>query len=131
MNTALLRHEFPKIIIRWGTPIAITAFLWLTRSNEVNLVQLTLALFLISVPWHSYQEWKKSHGAFRSYADEPVAATMAWKADDTLVLKLCAYETPYYQTLTLRFAGDDVFLDATSNVSFRPAKPVQLVGRLQ
>ena len=60
MNTAQLRQEFPKAIVRWGTPIAITAFLWLTRSNEVNLTQFTLALLLISVPWHSYVAWKKS-----------------------------------------------------------------------
>lgn len=60
MNTALLRQEFPKAIIRWGTSIAIIALLWLTRSNEVSVIQVALALFLVSVPWHSYLSWKKS-----------------------------------------------------------------------
>ena len=78
-----------------------------------------------------FHKWKKSRGAFRTYPDEPIAGTMAWKSDDTLVLKLCPYETPYYQTLTLRFAGDEVSLDAVTNVSLRAAKPLQLVGRAQ
>jgi hypothetical protein len=78
-----------------------------------------------------FQEWKRSRGAFGSYEDEPVAGTMAWKADDTVILKLCAYETPYYQTLTLRFAGDEVFFDSSTNVSLRAAKELHLTGRAQ
>src|SRR5205823_1990832 len=66
-------QEFPKAVARWATPIAITAFLWLTRSNEVNLVQLTLALFLISVSLYSYQEWKK-----REQSDLPIFAMISF-----------------------------------------------------
>jgi hypothetical protein len=73
LNTALLRQEFPRAVARWGTPIAITAFLWLTRSNEVNLVQVTLALFLIFVPWHSYLAWKR-----REMSDLPIFAMIAF-----------------------------------------------------
>ena len=51
----------------------ITAFLWLTRSNEVNVVQLALALFLVSVSWHSYQAWKK-----REKSDLPIFAMFAF-----------------------------------------------------
>ena len=73
MNTAQLRQEFPKAIVRWGTPIAITAFLWLTRSNEVSLTQLALALFLIAIPWHSYLAWKN-----REKSDLPIFAMIAF-----------------------------------------------------
>jgi hypothetical protein len=73
LNTARLKHGFPKAFVRWCTPIAITAFLWLTRSNEVNLLQLALALFLISVPWHSYLAWKK-----REMSDLPIFAMIAF-----------------------------------------------------
>jgi len=60
VKTTLLRQEFPKAISRWGVPLAILAFLWLTRSNEVTLAQFSLALFLTYVPWHSYLAWKKA-----------------------------------------------------------------------
>jgi len=51
----------------------ITAFLWLTRSNEINVAQLGLAMFLISVPWHSYLWWKK-----REKSDLPIFAMIAF-----------------------------------------------------
>ena len=73
MNTALLRQEFPKAIVRWGAPIAITAALWLTRSNEVNVPQLALALFLVSVSWHSYRAWRK-----REQSDLPIFAMISF-----------------------------------------------------
>ena len=73
MNTAQLRQEFPKAIVRWGTPIAMTAFLWLTRSNEVSVTQLALALFLIAIPGHSYLAWKK-----REMIDLPIFAMIAF-----------------------------------------------------
>src|SRR5256885_13083796 len=34
------------------------------------------------------------------------AATFAWPQEDTCVIKLCAYETPYHTTVTLKFDGD-------------------------
>ena len=78
-----------------------------------------------------YREWRKGRGTFATYADVPAAATSAWTADDTLVVKQCFYETPFYVTLKLRFAGDELFYDAESNLGFRATKQPQLVGRAE
>ncbi len=76
--------------------------------------------------------WKKQRTAFVAGAEEwvaapaeqPVAASGAWTADDTYTIKLAYYETPLAITLTCRFAGDrmlslnveySVQLVATSN----------------
>jgi CubicO group peptidase (beta-lactamase class C family) len=74
-------------------------------------------------------EWRKGQLASGAPAEEPVAATGAWTADDIYTAKVCAYETPYYITLKLQFAGKQILLDAQYNVSFGPTKQPQLVGR--
>ena len=58
MKSDFLRQRFPKAIKRWALPLAITAFLWFTRSNEITVVQLSLAFFLLCVPWQAYINWK-------------------------------------------------------------------------
>jgi hypothetical protein len=55
-----LGKRFPKAISRWAAPSAVTAFLWLTRANEVTLAQVLLALSLCYLPWRSYLTWKAS-----------------------------------------------------------------------
>ena len=81
-----------------------------------------------------YREWKKARapllgGRLAQFADEPTAGTFAWPADDTCVIKLCAYETPFHTTFTLTFAGDQITLDSEANVAFGPTKRPQLIGR--
>jgi CubicO group peptidase (beta-lactamase class C family) len=78
-----------------------------------------------------YREWQKGRGSFGSYTNEPAAATSAWVADDTLVIKQCFTETPYYVTRKLRFDGNQVLYDAEANVGFRNTKQAQLVGRAE
>ena len=78
-----------------------------------------------------YRDWKRGRGSFGTYTNEPVATTSAWTAEDTLVLKQCFYETPYYATLKLRFEGDQLFYDAESNVGFRGTRQPQLIGRAE
>jgi CubicO group peptidase (beta-lactamase class C family) len=82
-----------------------------------------------------HNEWKQSRapllvGDLARFSDEPVAAAFAWPSDDTCVIKLCAYETPHHQTLTLKFDGDQMTLDSEVNVAFGPTKRPQLAGRL-
>jgi CubicO group peptidase (beta-lactamase class C family) len=82
--------------------------------------------------------WVKSQGGFAnglgralSVSARPLlAASGAWTEDDTFAVKLVAYETPYYSTLTFKFDGDRLLLDAEHNVWFGPTKQPQLVGRL-
>ena len=65
------------------------------------------------------------------FPDEPTGGTFAWPADDTCVIKLCAYETPYHTTLTLKFDGDQMMLDSETNVAFGPTKRPQLIGKAE
>jgi len=86
----------------------------------------------IAVPC-GYHEWKKGRaplmgGRLAEFPDEPTAGTFAWSGDDTCVIKLCAYETPYHTTHTLKFDGGEVTLDSETNVAFGPTKRPQLVG---
>jgi hypothetical protein len=57
-----------------------------------------------------------------------VALSGAWTADSVFTLKLVAPETPFYSTLTFRFAGDRLLLDAEHNVSFGPTRLPRLEG---
>ncbi|PYQ49311.1 MAG: serine hydrolase [Acidobacteria bacterium] len=59
-----------------------------------------------------------------------VAASGAWTAPDTFTVKIAAYETPFYSTLSLRFDGDRLLLDSEHNVSFGPTKLAPLVAHL-
>lgn len=59
----------------------------------------------------------------------PVAASGAWVADDTYVIKSYFYETPFCNTTTLHFTGDQVTYQGRLNVSFGPTEFPKLVGR--
>src|SRR5436190_1017644 len=83
-----------------------------------------------------YQEWKKArapllNGRLAQFPDEPTAGTFAWPTDDTCAIKLCAYETPFQTTFTLKFEGDQMTLNSEANVSFGPTKQPQLAGRAE
>jgi CubicO group peptidase (beta-lactamase class C family) len=83
-----------------------------------------------------HDEWKRSRAPFlvgrlSQFPDEPVAGAFAWPSDDTCVIKLCAYETPHHQTLTLKFNGDQMTLDSEVNVAFGTTKRPQLTGRAE
>src|SRR5205085_11812865 len=80
-----------------------------------------------------YQEWKKGRapvfgGKLAQFPDEPTASTFAWLADESCVIKSCAYETSYQTTFKLKFDGDQVALDSELNVAFGPTKRPQLIG---
>ncbi len=83
-----------------------------------------------------YREWGKGHapllgGPLARFADEPTAGTFAWSGDDTCVVKLCAFETPFHTMLKLKMDGDQMTLDSETNVAFGPTKRPQLVGRAE
>jgi CubicO group peptidase (beta-lactamase class C family) len=74
--------------------------------------------------------WAKSKMAFGpSLPEQPVAASGGWTAGDTFTAKLCFYETPFIITWALRFAGDQLLLDARSNVGFGPSTHLSLAGK--
>ena len=57
-----------------------------------------------------------------------VALSGAWTADSVFTVKLVAPETPFYSTLTFRFDGDRLLLDAEHNVSFGPTRLPRIEG---
>jgi CubicO group peptidase (beta-lactamase class C family) len=105
-----------------------------TIAPTPDLKGLTLALQVNGVENRyiaGLGEWRKSRGAFGTYADTPMAVSAAWPSRDTCVVKLCLYETPYYTTLKLRFDGDQVTCDSETNVGFGSTKHPPLVGRVE
>jgi CubicO group peptidase (beta-lactamase class C family) len=82
--------------------------------------------------------WAKGSGGFANGIDRflsvparpAIATSGAWTADDVFTLKLIAYETPFYSTLSFRFDGDRLLLDAEHNVAFGATKLPQLIGQV-
>jgi CubicO group peptidase (beta-lactamase class C family) len=89
----------------------------------------------ITIPC-GFHEWKKGRaplmgGRLAQFPDEPTAGTFAWPTEDTCVIKLCAYETPFHTRLTLKFDDDQMTLYSEANVAFGPTKRPQLIGRME
>jgi hypothetical protein len=63
--------------------------------------------------------------------DVPVSGAGAWTADRTFTMAVAATETPFVQTLRLRFEADGVVLESESNVGFGATKGATLRGRLE
>ncbi|HZG66924.1 MAG TPA: serine hydrolase [Herpetosiphonaceae bacterium] len=72
--------------------------------------------------------WLEGTTSYDDGVSRPAAATGAWTADDTYVIKLRYIETPFGFTLTCRFVEDRVLLDHQDNVSFGPTERPCLVG---
>jgi CubicO group peptidase (beta-lactamase class C family) len=72
--------------------------------------------------------WIRGRLAYGTLPEQPVAASGAWTGPDTYTAKLAFYETPFALTLTLRFAGDQLFYDSEYNVAFGATKQPSLVG---
>jgi hypothetical protein len=81
--------------------------------------------------------WARSRDGFANGLDHflsvpahpLVAASGAWTAPDTFTVKIAAYQTPFYSTLSLRFDGDRLLLDSEHNVAFGSTKVPPLVGQ--
>jgi CubicO group peptidase (beta-lactamase class C family) len=74
--------------------------------------------------------WVKGTTSIGGRPDSKVAAMGAWTDDDTYTMKLCYYETPFVQTITWKFAGDEATITRKANVGFGPTDRPVLVGRL-
>lgn len=68
-----------------------------------------------------YGVWQFGEAAI--YEHSPcVAASGVWAAEDTFVMTLRFYETPFYHTLTCQFTEDRVTITTKVNVSFGPTE---------
>jgi CubicO group peptidase (beta-lactamase class C family) len=72
--------------------------------------------------------WAEGATCLGMPAPTPVAASGVWTSDDTFVLTMHYYETPFMATLTCRFDGGQVYIDQKVNVAFGPTERPQLVG---
>jgi CubicO group peptidase (beta-lactamase class C family) len=78
-----------------------------------------------------HRDWKQGRGSFATYTDAPAAATFAWDAEGTLVVKQCFTETPFHVTHKFRFDGNQLSYEAQRNVGFGATKQPPLVGRVE
>ena len=75
--------------------------------------------------------WRKGITALDEHTRaSKVAARGAWTGEDIYTVRLCFYETPFLQTVTCRFAGDQLTLTIQQNVSFGPTDRAPVVGRM-
>ncbi len=74
-------------------------------------------------------QWQKGRFAWGKLAEQPVAASGAWTADDTFTARLCFYETPFIVSVQLTFfSGEEVRFSAETNVGFGLTTESPLVG---
>ena len=73
--------------------------------------------------------WTLGSVAIAQFGERPAATAGAWTAEDTFTARICYYETPFVQTITLKFTDDTVQLDSEMNVGFGPTRTPQLTGR--
>jgi CubicO group peptidase (beta-lactamase class C family) len=74
--------------------------------------------------------WVKGTAALGDRSEGKVAARGAWTDEETYTMKLCFYETPFVQTVTWKFVGDEATVSRKMNVGFGPTDRPTLVGRL-
>jgi len=75
--------------------------------------------------------WLKGSTTLIDGMAAPVAASGAWTSDDTYVIRLAFYETPFIPTITYRFSAGELAVDWKDNVGFGPTEHPQIVGRAE
>jgi len=56
-------------------------------------------------------------------------ASGAWRTEDTFVMVIRLYETPFYHTVVCHFIGDEMMIEAQINISMESMEPVLLTAR--
>lgn len=77
------------------------------------------------------RSWKDGRLAFGPLREQPVAVSGGWAGDHTFKAKACFYETPFILTLTLNLAGDELVVDAESNVGLAATEHPHLTGKAE
>ncbi|CAN5535050.1 hypothetical protein BH10CHL1_BH10CHL1_38260 [soil metagenome] len=73
--------------------------------------------------------WRKSVTTLIPRDKRRSAASGAWTTEDTYMIKICLYETPFCPTITCQFVDDQLIYNLQMNVGFGPTQRPQLVGR--
>ncbi len=75
-------------------------------------------------------QWTTVTSTLPAFASSKVSTCGAWENNDTLVAKVCLFETPYIWTMKFNVKDDSVTLDMETNVGFRSTKQL-LVGKVK
>lgn len=75
--------------------------------------------------------WHRQSVRWASDSPLAIATSTAWTAEEACTMKLCFVETPFVQTVDIKFEGDSVRLQTESNVSFGLTKLPEIVGKLR
>ena len=78
-----------------------------------------------------YGTWQEGIAVLGAVIPRRVVASGVWTREDTFIMTMCQYETPFILTITCRFEGDKLFYDFKVNVSFGPLENPQLVGKAE
>ena len=74
--------------------------------------------------------WVEGVATLGAPGPSKAAVSGTWTEDDTFVLTVCYYETPFTVTIIVRFDKDRVYYNFKTNVGFGPTEHPQLVGRM-
>jgi CubicO group peptidase (beta-lactamase class C family) len=125
-----------------GSPIAAgvsgTRFQFAENSAKVAAASLRFeADRVILTIWNNHGEnridcgdgrWIEGRTTLLDGSNQAVAATGAWRTEDSYLARLCYFETPFVHTVVATFADDTMTLDVTQNVSFGSTQLVHSVG---
>ncbi len=76
-----------------------------------------------------YGKWLEGTAPLYGRTSQGVVAGGTWKDEETFVCVLRFIETPFYHTLTCRFAGDEVKIETVANVAFGPREMEPIIGK--
>jgi hypothetical protein len=75
--------------------------------------------------------WAKGSITLPTGESFPAASSGAWSSDDTYSVTLYRYQTPFSTAYDVRFAGNQVFLEAMDHVGLVSPERIRLVGSAQ
>jgi hypothetical protein len=75
--------------------------------------------------------WRKGDVSWGRFPSGPTAVSGGWTDPETFTARFCYYETPFLTTVKFKFAGDEVHVDAASNVGFGRTKQPTLIGKVK
>jgi hypothetical protein len=75
--------------------------------------------------------WAKGAFTKPSGARVLMAVSGAWSSEDTFSVRVVRYQTPFSTDYDLRFAGDQLILEAQDNVGFTAPPRTRIVGTAQ
>jgi len=132
-----------RLVAGSGAPADVFGKAYVFPANERKLESLTLeragddrntATLKLRIDGAEHRvelgrnRWQNGKTAWGRLPAQPVAASGAWTTDGELTARLCFYETPYTNTVKLKFSGNDVEVATELNVSFEATTGPALVG---